>query len=326
MDAYLQADTGKQAGRAWSRLLMELSMQLTVDLINYVRGSSRIRQARCHIMGWENILVPYRAVLDLLGGLTPSGASQPPIVFIDPQKIVKNSQKYIADPPLVLPHIEYCHQEDSCRENELSPSAFVSNSRLARQISSRHQNNLNSKPYTRVEVGTQHWIPNQILKGRRGRRSCKSGHRERRPQQRSGASPSRISSSTGPSWDRTTRPSSEMSHHRNHRKRTTCHPVTWLQEHCEWKMNLKMKGKWKWMENENESKLANRMCNIIFFIASLLIWMNGRTSNWGDACFPVLGRWTPLCSVDILDDTCDQLKHRYFQILFTPNKIFNIST
>ena len=44
-------------------------------------------------------------MLDLsgVGGLPPSGASQPP-VFIDPHWF---SQKYIADPPLVLPQIEY---------------------------------------------------------------------------------------------------------------------------------------------------------------------------------------------------------------------------
>ena len=34
----------------------------------------------------------------ICGGLTPSGASQPPQVYIDPQKISQNIQKYIADP------------------------------------------------------------------------------------------------------------------------------------------------------------------------------------------------------------------------------------
>ena len=41
-------------------------------------------------------------------GFNPSGASQPPkFVFNPPQKKVKISQKYIDDPPLVFPQIEY---------------------------------------------------------------------------------------------------------------------------------------------------------------------------------------------------------------------------
>ena len=45
-----------------------------------------------------------------VGGLTPSGASRPQ-VFIDPRK---NSQKCIADLPLVLPQIEYCGYTMAC--------------------------------------------------------------------------------------------------------------------------------------------------------------------------------------------------------------------
>ena len=53
------------------------------------------------------------SVLDLsgVGGLTPSGASQTPKFSLTPTGLVKNSQKYIADPPLVLPQIEYCEGE-----------------------------------------------------------------------------------------------------------------------------------------------------------------------------------------------------------------------
>ena len=47
---------------------------------------------------------PVSAVLDLSGGLTPLWCLSTPQVFIDPHWF---SQKYIADPPLVLPQIEY---------------------------------------------------------------------------------------------------------------------------------------------------------------------------------------------------------------------------
>ena len=45
-----------------------------------------------------------------VGGLTPlpSGASQPPKFLLTPTGLVKNTLKYIADPLLVLPQIEYC--------------------------------------------------------------------------------------------------------------------------------------------------------------------------------------------------------------------------
>ena len=44
-----------------------------------------------------------------VGGFNPSsGASQAPKFVLTPEKIVKISQKYIADPPLVFPQIEYC--------------------------------------------------------------------------------------------------------------------------------------------------------------------------------------------------------------------------
>ena len=50
------------------------------------------------------------SVLDLTGGLTPSGASQPPPgLYWPPEKIVKICQKYISDPPLVFPQIEYVY-------------------------------------------------------------------------------------------------------------------------------------------------------------------------------------------------------------------------
>ena len=54
----------------------------------------------------SNLAIPL-PVLDLsaVGGFNPPLVPLNPQVFIDPQK---NSQKYIADPPLVLPQIEYC--------------------------------------------------------------------------------------------------------------------------------------------------------------------------------------------------------------------------
>ena len=50
------------------------------------------------------------SVLDLSGGLeglTPLWCLSTPKFVLTPEKIVKKSQKYIADPPLVLPQIVY---------------------------------------------------------------------------------------------------------------------------------------------------------------------------------------------------------------------------
>ena len=56
------------------------------------------------------IRVDATTVLDLsqgLGGLTPLWCLSTPKFSLTPTILVKNSQKYIADPPLVLPQIEY---------------------------------------------------------------------------------------------------------------------------------------------------------------------------------------------------------------------------
>ena len=53
----------------------------------------------------------FYSVLDFLGvgGLTPSGASQPPKFVLTSEKNSQKSQKYIADSPaLWFPTIEYC--------------------------------------------------------------------------------------------------------------------------------------------------------------------------------------------------------------------------
>ena len=63
--------------------------------------------SRSFLLSWQ---LGWQAVL-YLWGVTPSGASQPPKFSLTPTGLVKKHQKYIADPPLVLPpQIEYCWQ------------------------------------------------------------------------------------------------------------------------------------------------------------------------------------------------------------------------
>ena len=81
----------------WTRVVYGLDRLVgQIDVIicngNFKHLDLKIWTLQCSICWWFNL---------------PSDASQPPKFSLTPTGLVKNSQKYIADPTLVLPQIEY---------------------------------------------------------------------------------------------------------------------------------------------------------------------------------------------------------------------------
>ena len=95
-----------------------LSMHRISKLYEYFRNRMLSHTATAVAAEYccSNLLQQAIAVLDLSSGQgvrgfnpppPPSGASQPLKFIFNPQKIVKISEKYIADPYLIFPQIEY---------------------------------------------------------------------------------------------------------------------------------------------------------------------------------------------------------------------------